>query len=480
LNHRSLGFRLVSFYAVVTSCGFVLLAVLMQLAAGHFLERQFRQASERRASLIARDMLPQIKSIGADAVIAEIKARFTPEATGRFIRLTTAAGSVLYQSGAPEDRSFDPALVPPLGETPAGPASRVVAQADGRSLMVAAAGYAEAGGGSYRVEVGASLQPVAETLHEFLLALVAGFAAAILISMTGCWFLVRRALGPVERIARSAEEITFHNPSQRLHVSRTGDEIERLSGALNRMLTRLEESYQQTKRFSADASHELRTPLAIIRGELEALARSYGTDTEMRDALGSILEEVDRMAKIVENLLALARLDAGEGKSEWATVDFSELASSTAEQMCLLAVDKGVAIRCETPEPVKVAGDRSRLKQVIVNLLDNAIKFTPSGGVIQIITRETEGFSVLEVADNGVGIPADALPRVFDRFYRADKARSHGQGGAGIGLSIVKSIVLVHGGEVRVEPNQPAGSRFIVQLPLARAANGRPALKATN
>ena len=464
MSTKSLSFRLVSFYAVLMTCMFVLLAVLMQLGAKHFLERQLRQASERRAALIAQDLLSQIATRGREYVIDEVTARFSPEATGRFIRISTSKGEVLYRSEKPQDQSFDPALVPPITEYPARAATRVVAQPGGRSLMVGSVPYEGAGGSRYIVEVGASLQPIEETLRDFLFTLVAGFAGVILISIVGGYILVRRALGPVERIARSAQEISFQNPSQRLPASQTGDEIEHLSLALNGMLTRLEESYQQTKRFSADASHELRTPLAIIRGELEVLAQKPGASAGMRDALGNILEEVERMAKIVENLLALARLDAGEGKSEWAPLDLSQLAASTAEQMCLLAEDKGVTIQCDTPEAVQVAGDRSRLKQVIVNLLDNAIKFTLPGGRIQLTTRRANGKAVLEVADNGIGIPEDALPRVFDRFFRVDKARSREQGGAGIGLSIVRSIVVAHGGQVRVEPNQPSGSRFVVQL----------------
>jgi heavy metal sensor kinase len=463
---RSLRFRLASFYAALIASSFVLLGLSMLFGAKHLLEAQLREASARRARLIAQDLLSQIKTRGRDYVIEEIKARFSPEATGRFIRVSSAAdGVVLYRSGRPDDQSFDPASIPALSAPPAAPGSRIVAQPNGHSVLVGAAPCRASDGQLYVVEVGASTGPIRDILREFLITLLAGFAAAIAISIAGGWLLIRRALAPVEQMARSAEQISFQNPSLRLPNSPTGDELDRLSLSLNRMLARLEDSYQQTKRFSADASHELRTPLAIMRGELENLAQSPGLDARSRDTLGSFLEEVDRLAKIVENLLALARLDAGDGKSAWESVDLAGLAVSTAEQMCVLALDKGIAIECHAPEPVFVEGDRFRLKQVVVNLLDNAIKFTPRGGKVDLTCESSNGSVLLEVADNGIGIPDDCLARVFDRFYRVDKSRSRNQGGAGIGLSIVKSIVAAHDGTVDALHNQPAGCRFVARLP---------------
>ena len=466
MRTRSLAFRLVSFYAGVVAVAFVLLGGFTQMGTRHFLEAQLRQASERRAGLIARELLSQAGARGWGYVVEEIKARFSPEAVGRFIRVSTAGGLVLYRSDKPQDQSFDPEQIPLLPLLPVDkPATRRVVQADGRSVMVSAVPWRSPTGESYLVEVGASLLPISQTLRDFLPALLVGFGGVIAISIGGGYFLVRRALAPVEGIARSAEQITFQNPSQRLPVASTGDELEQLSLALNRMLARLEDSYQQAKRFSADASHELRTPLSIIRGELEGLVETRVTDRTSRDALGSVLEEVDRLSKIVENLLALTRLDGGEAKTESLPVDLCELACSTADQMGLLAEDKHVTIRCEAPEAVYVAGDRSRLKQVVVNLLDNAIKFTPEGGTVELRVRSTNGCALFEVADTGLGIPAEALQRVFDRFYRVDKARSREQGGAGIGLSIVKSIVLAHDGVVEARPNTPRGSCFVIQMP---------------
>jgi len=176
---------------------------------------------------------------------------------------------------------------------------------------------------------------------------------------------------------------------------------------------------------------------------------------------------VERLVDIVEGLVALSRLDAGDAKTEWVQFDLAELASTTADQMNLLAEDKGITVQCSSTENVFVEGDRARLKQVIVNLLDNAIKYTLSGGSIQLNVTRQNGHAILEVDDTGIGIPAEAVPHVFERFFRVDKARSRDEGGAGIGLSIVKSVCAAHGAKVEVESAMGKGSRFRIQLPLA-------------
>jgi signal transduction histidine kinase len=236
------------------------------------------------------------------------------------------------------------------------------------------------------------------------------------------------------------------------------------------MISRLEDAIRGSKQFVADASHELRTPLTVMRGELESLAQDGQLRRETRETLGSVLEEVERLAEIVESLFALSRLDAGEAHAEWLRFDLAELAATTAEQMSLLATDKNVSVVCDSGSAVTVEGDRARLKQVIVNLLDNAIKYTPSGGRVRLSVRREGDFAILDVADDGIGIPAEALPHVFKRFYRVDVSRSREQGGAGLGLAIVKSICAAHGAEVEVLSAPGKGSTFRVRQPLAGAA----------
>jgi heavy metal sensor kinase len=278
---------------------------------------------------------------------------------------------------------------------------------------------------------------------------------------------MRRALSPLQEIAHSAEQIGSHNLNERMPVARTGDELERLSISLNRMIARLEIAFQHISRFTADASHELRTPLTALRGELEATAQYPQLPPEVRETIGSALEETERLSKIVQGLLAVSRLDAGEADMERVRLDLAELAAATSEQMRLMAEDKNISLSCDASERVIVDGDRARLKQVVVNLLHNAISYTAPGGKVQLRIRATAHRAVLEVEDNGTGISQDALPHIFERFYRADKARSRQMGGTGLGLSIVQAICLAHGGEVRVESTEGRGSRFSVILPLA-------------
>jgi heavy metal sensor kinase len=279
--------------------------------------------------------------------------------------------------------------------------------------------------------------------------------------------LVKRALSPVDKIAASAERISSQNLSERLPVAQTGDELERLSIALNHMVERLDQAFQYSRRFVADASHELRTPLTVLRGEIESVVQEPRLPAEWRERMGSALEEVERLANIVEGLFAISRLDAGEAQAEWVRFDLGQLAAATTDQMFLLAEDKKIALACTAPKGVWVEGDRARLKQVVVNLLDNAIKYTAEGGEIALTVSTIDSKAVLEVVDNGIGIPPEALPRIFDRFYRVDKARSRDLGGAGLGLSIVKSICTAHHGRVEASSTPGQGSRFRVELPLA-------------
>jgi heavy metal sensor kinase len=277
---------------------------------------------------------------------------------------------------------------------------------------------------------------------------------------------MRRSLAPVDEITRRAEGITSSNLSERVPVIRTGDELERLSTALNRMIERLDEAFQHINRFSADASHELRTPLTILQLELEGIAQNQRRDAALGDQVGSALEETHRMSRIVESLLAISRLDAGEVKMDKTRLDLGALAASTADEMRLLAEEKSIRIRTHMAISVHVQGDRTRLQQVIVNLIDNAIKYTQEGGVIDVSVSREGNAAVFEVSDNGPGIPADALPHVFERFYRADKARSRANGGAGLGLSIVKAICAAHNADVKVSSGEGRGSCFHVELPI--------------
>lgn len=464
MNPRSISFQLTAWYAGVITVVFVLLGGFMYLGMEHHLEKNLRETQAKRAAVIAETLVARIGQLGEELVTREVRESYAPELNNRFIRLTRPDRSVLYVSGVPVELAFNPALVPAMARPPKVRAARTAVLEDGQELLIATVPV-PAAGGNWLVEVGASLAPMRALLWDFLVILLLAFPIVLLGSAGGGLFLARRAFRPVEKIVRSAEQLTLHNLSGRLPVPQTGDELERLSVALNQMITRLDGAFLHNRRFLADASHELRTPLTVLRGELEAVLQQADGEPELQDRIGSVLEEVERLAKIVEGLFALSRLDAGEAQAEWKRFDLARLAATTAEQMSLLAEDKGVAITCEAVGEVPVQGDSGRLKQVIVNLLDNAIKYTPAGGRVSIRVAVRDGTACLDVADTGVGIPAAAIPRVFDRFFRVDQARSRAEGGAGIGLSIVKSIATAHGGSVSVESEDQRGSCFHIRLP---------------
>ena len=474
MNTRSIRFRLIVWHAGLLTGVFLMFGLAIYAGVKSHLERNLADSQFRRANQIAGTLLKDIQKTGERYVVDEINARYAPEINGRYLRITRANGDVLYVSGKPKDLSFDPVSLPALRNPGPNAFTRKEECVDGKRLLLATTPFTNGQQERFFLEAGAPLEPIQAVLNRLLFWLALGLPLVVAVAVGGGHVLVKRALAPVETIGRSAEQITLHHLSERLPVTRTGDELERLSSALNNMITRLDEAFQHNRRFMADASHELRTPLTIIRGELEAVVQRAGLSPNLRDTIGNVLEEVERLAKIVESLFALAKLEAGEAQAKWARFDLAKLATSTAEQMCLLAEDKGISISCDAPTPVPVEGDSARLKQVVVNLLDNAIKYTPQGGAVRLSVGEASSKAVLEVTDNGIGIPPNEQPHVFERFFRVDKARSRDLGGAGLGLAIVKSICTAHGGQVAVQSSGGHGSRFTIELPLARAGNGKP------
>jgi len=466
MNTRSLRFQLIAWYAgLLTGC-FALVGAATYLLLQSSLVGALKENQLRRARQIGQLLLEEIPRPSAGRLGDEIEARYAPGLNDRFVRVTDNDGRLLYLSRPPKDQSFVPAELPPAGSARAETAHEALL-AGGRKMLLTGCEVQTPGGARYRVETGAPMDDVQAHLRQWLTFLVVGLPIVAVVALGGGALLVKRALSPVDKIAASAERISSQNLSERLPVARTGDELERLSVALNHMVQRLDEAFQYSRRFVADASHELRTPLTVLRGELESFVQEPQLPREWRERLGSALEEVERLARIVEGLFAISRLDAGEAAAEWVKLDLARLAAATADQMSLLAEDKNIQVTCAAAEPVWVEGDQARLKQVVVNLLDNAIKYTLQGGAVALSVSVLDSQAVLEVADNGIGIPAEALPRVFDRFFRVDKARSREQGGAGLGLSIVKSICTAHHGHVGATSAPGQGSRFRVELPLA-------------
>src|SRR5438552_10584424 len=442
-------------YAALLAGALDLFGASTYVGLERYLQRSLEESLSKQARSIGDVLLVNIKQSGENYVDNEITEHYSPEINGRFIRVTRADGRRIYVSGSPKDGTFDPALVAAPRLPVAQEFTRKVEMSNGHELLLHGLPYRASDGTQFIIEVAAPYNQIESVLRGLLLTFALGLPLIVALAIGGGYLLMRGALRPVDEIRQKAAGITSRNLSERLPVLHTGDELERLAIDLNRMIDRLEESFHQINRFSADASHELRTPLTVLQGELEAIAQKGQTlPEEVKDTIGSALEETQRLAKIVESLLAISRLEAGEARVQPVHLDLAELARTTADHMRLLSEEKHIAMTCDGTNPVEVDADPSRLKQVIVNLLDNAIKYTPQGGNIGISITRRDDHAVLEVADSGLGISAIDLRQVFERFYRADKARSRQMGGTGLGLFIVRSICLGSGGQVSVNSTE--------------------------
>ena len=321
------------------------------------------------------------------------------------------------------------------------------------------------------VRVGTSLQPLEETLHRLLIILLITMPLALLASLGGGWFLAGRALRPVEAITQAAERIAGGDLTQRLSVSTAQDEIGRLAGTFNAMIGRLEASFQQVRQFTSDASHELRTPLTVLKGETELALRRPRSADDYRLVLESSLEEVDRMSRIVDELLFLSRADLGEIKMESRPVRLDQIFDDLKRQAEVLGHEQAVHIVAGLSGPVTIAGDDMRLRELLLNLLDNAIKYSPRGGRVEMSLMKQNGAARLSISDHGIGMSREEQAHIFDRFYRTDAARAHTKKGTGLGLAICKWIVDAHHGTIDVDSEPNKGSVFTVTLPLLASSD---------
>src|SRR5450631_929990 len=465
MNTRSLRFRITAWYAGLLAGALLIFGVSVYLGLERYLYWDLQRTLGSDCRTIATQLLAQHPFKRTDWLENEITEAYAPEANSHFIRVMEEGVGVLYISGTPKDGAFDPSEVP-LPNEEEKTRSRKIGLGGGRQLLIDSLQSTAPDGSKFVIESGVPYHQIEVVLHGLLVTFAIYMPFIISLAVVSGYWLMRRSLQPVDEITKRAEGITSTNLSERLPVIRTGDELERLSVSLNRMIERLDQAFQHINRFSADASHELRTPLTILQLELEGIAQSHRLNPSLTDQIGSALEETHRMSHIVENLLAISRLDAGEVKMDKTRIDLGELVASTAQEMALLADEKSIRLVSDGSAGIHVEGDRTRLQQVIVNLIDNAIKYTQVGGKIEVSVGKEGNTAVLEVSDNGPGIPPECLPHVFERFYRADKARSRASGGAGLGLSIVKSICAAHSAEVKVSSREGRGSCFRVELPL--------------
>jgi heavy metal sensor kinase len=313
--------------------------------------------------------------------------------------------------------------------------------------------------------IGRPTEDIKQALDRLLHTLLIAVPLTLVAAGGGGVFLVRRALKPVDEMTQKARSIEERDLSQRIEV-KTKDELGRLAATLNEMFERLEKAFKRQKQFTGDASHELRAPLAIIEAESTLALQKDRTRNDYRRSLETISQEAHRMAHIVDQLLALARAESGEEKISLRKVNIGKLVTDLSAEVEMLCRDRGLNYKLGKMENLVVKGDRSKLRQLLLNILDNAIKYTPSGGEISVSVRKEGEWAVAYVRDTGIGIPSEELPHIFERFYRVDKARSRSEGGSGLGLAIAKRIAEIHGGRIEVESQIDVGSTFRVYLPL--------------
>jgi heavy metal sensor kinase len=452
-----IGTRLTAWYSLMLALSLCLFGEVAYLSMSHSIRATVNEQLEQRLQA-ARDIIDDNATAGVPALQDEFSELMKSEGEGARLRVAYHGGPIIYASPGMHKEAQ-----PAAQDT----SRQFHALIEGAPFLLLGR-TVELKGVGYDIEVAASTQVFDRSLERFRRLLYgAGPFFLILVALGGHW-LSRRALVPVDQIIRTARSIGARDFSRRLTVSRTGDELERLADTLNEMLSRLEAAFQRVTQFTADASHELRTPVSLMRANAEIMLRKPRSDLEYREALSRILDESERASRLIEQLLLLARADSGSAILPARGTDLNATIQSACRKVSVLAEEKHLEFGWSVPDnPLKVWGDSTSLERLFVILLDNAVKYTADGGQVEVRLCSEDGVAVASVRDTGAGISADDIGRVFDRFYRADPARSRESGGTGLGLSIARWIVEAHSGQIRVESELGAGSTFKVRIPLS-------------
>jgi heavy metal sensor kinase len=380
----------------------------------------------------------------------------------RYLEVLSPDGSVLFRNDRLGNRVLGGALF--AGEGVGGYSVRSERLADGTRVRMVSRMHS-LDGRPILIRLGHTEEPLWSRLDEMLIASALALPLVLALAGFAGYGLVRRALGPIEQMARRAQEITPQRLHERLPNDNTDDELGQLARVFNATLARLEQAFEQLRRFTSDASHELRTPLAAIRSVGEVGLQKDGSRAEYRDIIGSMLEEVSRLTSLVDNLLTISRADAGSLQLERGQIPVMQLAREAAALFEVLVEEKALHLIVTGDESAAVQGDRLFLRQAFVNLLHNAVKYSPVGGTISVRVQRNTNEVAVEIEDEGPGIPLVDRAKVFDRFYRVDRARGRESGGAGLGLSITKWVIEAHGGSIGLDGEMKSGCLFRIQLP---------------
>ena len=316
------------------------------------------------------------------------------------------------------------------------------------------------------VQVGTSLEDFDDSMRRLLIILIIGIITSVSLTIGVGYLMAKKALKPVDKIRRAAVKISFRNLEEYIDIGARRDELGKLAETFNAMISRLRDAFQRINQFSVDVSHELKTPLTILKGGTEVALRKERDPEEYRALLASHLEEIDRMSQIIDDLLLLSKADTGKMQLNLSEIDLKDLILQVYVGMKIFAEKKDVALVVDDLQDARLKGDELKLRRMLWNIVDNGIKYTNSGGRVEISSASDDGYVRIYVKDTGVGIGDEDIKYVFDRFYRADRARKR-ESGTGLGLSISKWIAEAHRGAIEVESHPPSGSLFSIKLPVS-------------
>lgn len=462
MSFGSIRVRLTTWYLAMLAVGLGLFGVGswfgMRTSAFHTIDEEL----EDRIRGVQKFMDLQIASLSPSEIRDEFREHSVLGPGGDLFQVCDDQGNWLYRSAVLENNQIAIRSPSRLGSEPI--YENVMVQ---DTPVRFATGRVVVNGRPYSVEVAAPLYEFNEALERFRLILWLSAPLLLLGAGLGGYLISRRALRPVDKITAAAESISITNLADRLEEPKTSDELQRLSETLNRMLSRLNSSVQRISQFTADASHELRAPVSLIHATAELAVQHKRTNDEYHEDMEQILAEAERTSKLIDSLLLLARADAGGTELQHEITDLATSVREAVGQARTLAAEKSIELAADLDGPVVVRGDGEALRRLSFILIDNAIKYSPERARIEVELKAVDRDAVVTVADNGIGISESDVPHIFDRFWRADKVRSRGMGGAGLGLAIARWIVDQHHGSIEVQSQSGRGTTFTVKIPVS-------------
>jgi heavy metal sensor kinase len=483
MHFGSLRFKLTLWYVLILGILLISFSSFLYLTLSKSLYRDVDNKLRSLAELIASESMSPMSKFSFGNIDQTLESSMNLRPIGKFIQVLDESGRVGRKSDNLRNVQL-PISLNALKNASKGihtyETNRVFGDAPLRILTFPVMEHNQV---TKIIQVASSLEEVEDALNTLFIILIVAVPLALMIASLGGQFLATKALKPVDRITQTAREITSQNLNKRIEPPKVKDEISRLIETFNEMISRLDQSFRQVKQFTADASHELKTPLTILKGEVEVALRKERSLKDYEQVLKSNLEEINRMSQIVEDLLLLSKAEMGEIKLNHERINLREILNEVVSQMSLLAQSKNIKIGTSNHfEDIYMIGDGLRIRELFLNLIENGIKYTEEGGAIHITlskesiheqknvhlpaVKDGEAYAKIIFSDTGIGISKEDQAKIFNRFYRVDKARSREAGGSGLGLSICKWIVEAHQGEITVESELGKGSTFIVKLPL--------------